>query len=104
MPEATYEQFEAGGITVGTVKDIKQEQDSHQAIFIVDFSETIGEKTFIIQNLSPDIVYQLPTQILVSVNKQMNEIVPLVVIQDNDRRSVILLGVDRPVSNGGELL
>ncbi|CAF1148831.1 unnamed protein product [Rotaria sordida] len=103
LPEATYEQFEAAGIIVGTVKHIQQEQNLHEVTFTVDFGETMGERTFAVQNLSSDIVYNASTQVAVSINEQTNEIVPLAITQDDDRHSIVLLGVDRQVPNGGRL-
>ncbi|CAF1343140.1 unnamed protein product [Rotaria sp. Silwood1] len=103
LPEATYEQFEASNIIVGTIKHIQQEQNLHKSTFTVDFGETIGERTFVVRNLSPDIVYDLSTQLPISINQQTKEIVPLAITKDDDHHSIVLLGVDRQVPNGGRL-
>ncbi|CAF3257699.1 unnamed protein product [Rotaria socialis] len=103
LPEITYEQFEAANIIVGTIKHIQQEQNSHEATLTVDFGETIGDKSFVVQNLSSDVVYGPSTQLPVAINEQTNEIIPLAITQDDDHHSIVLLGVDRQVPNGGKL-
>lgn len=103
LPESTYEQFEAANITVGTIKHVEQEQDLNKTTFTVDFGEVIGNRSFVVQNLSPDVVYDSSTQLPVSINPQTNELVLLGIKQDDDRQSIVLLGIDRQVPNGGKL-
>ena len=103
LPETTYEVFESAGITVGTIKQIEQKENSKESTFTVDFGEELGNKTFSVQNLSPDVTYQISTQLPVAINQQTNEIIPLGIMKNDDNQSVILLGVDRSIPNGGKL-
>jgi tRNA-binding protein len=103
LPETTYEMFEAAGITVGTIKRIETQENSNQATFTVDFGEELGSKTLVIPNLSSDVTYQVESQLPVAISPQTNEIIPLGIAGDNDLQSVVVLGVDRQVPNGGKL-